>query len=590
MHEIFSTQWKSSSLPAPLWTSLKGLAPHNEELLQGLKTHITNLSSLRSLIERYANDEKGAALLQTQNGTLLRLALQRCQRQNTLPEILSVMSDLVARLDRLHLTVQPSTYTTAISFAMLTLSAPALGQVLAAHRLKDMPALGLRESVRVIESCSEALDRMSFEDPAYDRSHMLAQITGEGDFISRDCHRLHDSLYWTQPKDQEDVRYTSQLSAQEYICLLAKLGSVEVLRSCWSNFLRNIQPKNHHSCFAAYQIVVALIQASNAGTAVKYLEEVSQQCGDNLPFLAKFSALQILIEDPVVGEALPDLVRGEDYIELLETQLENMDQRMGIQWSPESQEHTSAALEPLESIWEAFGDQLAPNFGTGPTKPSHESQLYAGLRAHGCSKSPAALNRIIDLLHDHNGEPIEINTYLDYSKDRLREFRSEFGSVEFRWNPESSPIEFSGSQIPALHNSTQPSSPLSLGLLRARLIVGGVPQSGVNSLNLMQVGCIDMRHGVSESWQSSGYIMVWDRQFGELLGLHVGSTGAIDNGPAVVGPFGALMHIRLSSNSDPVGLPPSETTNPRNCWGPYYLDLDPSPDLDFGRPGRLDVI
>ena len=591
LHELFSTHWKSNSPPAPLWTSLKGLAPHNEELLRGLKTHVSNLSSLRNLIERYANDENGAALLQTKDGTLLRLALQRCQRQNTLPEILSVVSDLAARLDRLQLSVHPSTYTTGMLLAMLNLSTPALRQFLAAHRLKEMPALGLRESVRVIESCSEALDRKSFENPAYDRSLMLAEITGEGDFIVRDRPRLHDILYWTQPRDQEDVRYTSQLSAQEYICLLAKLGSVEVLRTCWSNFLKNVQPKNHHSCFAAYQIVMNLIQAANARVAVKYLEDISQHCGDNLPFISKFSGLQILIDDPVVGEALPDLVRGEDYIELLEAQLENMDQQMGIQWNFERQEHSSAALEPPETIWEAFGDQLSPNIGAGYTKASHESQLYAGLRAHGCSKSPAALNKIVDLLHDHNGQPIEINTYLDYSKERLREFRSKFGSVEFRWNPEHSPIEFSRSRIPTLHNSAQPSTPLTLGLIRARLIVGGVPQSGVDSLSLMQVGCIDVRYGVNESWQSSSYIMVWDRHFGELLGLHVGrTTGIIEDGPVSVGPFGALMHIRLSSNSDPWELPPSETANPRNCWGPYHLDLDPSPDLDLDCPGRAGVI
>ncbi|CAG8421803.1 unnamed protein product [Penicillium salamii] len=585
LRELFSHSWKSNSPPPPLWTSLKGLAPHNEGLLQGLEAPNAGISALKSLVERYANDEHGAALLQAQNGTFLRLTLQRCQLQNTLPEILSVISDIIARLDRLQLPVQPGTYATGISFAMLELSAPALGQFVIARRLKGMPAIGLRESVRIIKNCSDALDHKVFEDSHYDRSLMLAVITGEGDFVPHDNIRLHDSLYWTQPSDKNGIRYTSQLSAQDYISLLAKLGSGEVLHTCWSSFLKNVQPKNHHSCFAAYQVVLALIQSTNSEVAVNYLEQVSQYCGDNLPFIARFPNLQILIDDPLVGDALPDLVRGEDYIELLDVQLDNMNQRMGLQWNSDCQEHSSAALEPSEAIREALGDQYVPNIGVGSTDSNDAKQLWAELRARGCSKSPAALNGIVDLLHDHNGQSVEIATHLDYSKERLREFRSRFGPVEFRWAPEHSPIEFSDSRIPLLHEFTRPSTPLDLGLIRARLIVGGVPQSGANSLHLMQLGNIYLRHGLDEPWQLSGYILVWDRHLGELLGLYVGQTsGVIDSGPTSVGPFGALMHISPSSNA-------GERTSPNgmaacNCWGPYYLDIDPSPDLEYDLSGE----
>lgn len=193
--------------------------------------------------------------------------------------------------------------------------------------------------------------------------------------------------------------------------------------------------------------------------------------------------------------------------------------------------------------------------------------------------------RIVDLLHDHTGQSLEIVTHLDYRKERLQKFGSEFSGLQLRWSPEHSPIEFSDSRIPALCDSTKPSTPPNLGLIRARLVVGKASQPGVDSLHLMQLGCMDMRYGSDEPWQPSGFIVVWDRQFGELLGLYVGQTsGVIDSGPAPVGPLGALMHIRLSSHPEEQALSPS---GPRNCWGPYHLDIDPSSDLNLELPSHM---
>ncbi|KAJ5855961.1 uncharacterized protein N7529_009905 [Penicillium soppii] len=585
LNGLFSTDWKSNSPPASLWTSLKGLTLRNEELLRGLDAETPNISFLRSLIERYVKDAHGSELLQAENSTLLRFALQRCQRQNTIQEIITVVSDLIARLNRLQLQVQPGTYATGISLAVLDLSPSALEQFVRNHQLVGLPVLGARESIRIVQQCSEALDCKTFEDPNYDPTPMLAAVTGEGeaDLVPQNRPILHDILYWRKHIDQPDGRFSSHIRGQEYIYLLARLGSDEVLHKCWNDFLKNLQPKDHHSCLAAYQVVLTLIQNVRSEIAVKYLEDVSQRCGDTLPFISRFSNLQVFVDDPVVGEALPDLVRGEDYLELLEARLKDMGQRMGVQWDPQSQEHSTTAPEPSESIWEAFGDQLVPKNNKSGVNSSHGGQLYAELRVHGCSKSPAALTRIADLLHDHNGQSLQIVTHLDYRKERLQEFRSKFEGFELCWFPEHSPIELSDSRISVLHDSTKPSSPPSLGLLRARLIVGGAPQSGANTLHLMQLGCMDMRYSPDEPWQSSGYIVVWDRHFGELLGLYVGqNTGVIDSGPMPVGPLGALMHIRLSSNSEEQALSPSGTpTHPRNCWGPYHLDIDPSLDLDY---------
>ncbi|KAJ5836073.1 hypothetical protein N7447_002099 [Penicillium robsamsonii] len=582
LRELFVPQWNFNTPPPPLWTSLKGLTSRNQELLEAINSEITDISSLRSLIERYVNDRYGAELLQDCNCLPLKHALQSCQRKNTLAEILSVLSDLCARLRRLQLPIQPEMYSIALSFASLDLSASYLKHFLGGHHHMGFPPLGLEDSLRIVQNCSKALDCKAFEDPYYDPSPILSGDTGEGELVSQN-HNLHDILFWAQSADQNGKRFDFGTNAQEYMCLLARLGNDEMLHRYWSHFLKGIQPKNSQSCIAAYQVVLALVQNIRSQTAVRWLEDISQQCGDNLPFIAKFPNLGLLISDPIVGEALPDLVRGEDYLELLEVCLDDMDQRMGVQWSPEGQSHFSSALDPSEYIWEAFEDQNLPKMGTKTTGSDHRGQLYAELRVHGCSKSPAALSRITDLLNDHDGQSQTIVTRLDYKSARLDEVRSKFELLEFRWVPAHSPIEFSNSQIPALRDSSEPMSPSTLGLIRARLIIHGVPQMGINNLHLMQLGCMDVRYGPDQPWESSGYIVVWDRHFGQLLGLYVGqNTGVIDCGPAPSdGPLGALMHLTISTNDERTIYPSGIRPHSRNCWGPYYLDVDPSADLEY---------
>ncbi|CAI7612889.1 unnamed protein product [Penicillium crustosum] len=565
---LFVTEWKPNALPLPLWTSLKGATSRNRELLWDANNDIADVSSLGSLIERYVNDRRGAEILQSSNCEPLHHALRCCQRKNTLAEILSVLRDLFARLKRLQLPIQPVMYTIALYFASFDLSASDIRHCLDGHHQMGLPALSLNDSLRVVRYCSEALDRKFFEDPYYDSNPILAEITGEGE-LETQIPNLHDTLFWTQSTRRIGNRFDSTTKAQEYICLLARLGSDK--------------PKDHQSCIAAYQVVLALVQNFQSETAAKWLEDISQHCGDNLPFIAKFPHIRFLLDDPIVGEALPDLVRGKDYLKLLVFCLEDMDRRMGVQWSPGSRSHFSTALDPSETIWEAFDDQRLPKINNKSVESNNGGQLYAELYVHGCSKSPATLGRIVDLLNDHDGQSQKIVTHLDYNAGRLNEFHSKFASLEFRWVPEHSPIEFSNSQIPALHDSSKPMTPSTLGLIRARLIIHGVPQMGVDNLHLMQVGCMDMRYGPDEPWQPSGYIVVWDRHYGELLGLYVGqNTGVIDSGPAPSdGPLGALMHLTLSANPERTFYPSGTRTRFRNCWGPYYLDIDPSADLEY---------
>ena len=539
---------------------------------------MADVSSLRSLVERHVNNRCGADILQSHNCSQLRDVLRRCQRNNTLAEILTVINDLFARLKRLQLPIHPRMYAIALYFASYALSPSDLRHFLDSHHYMGIRALNLRTSLQIVRFCSEALDCKAFEDPYYDPNPILAEITGEGELVARN-HSLHDTLFWAQPTDQIGDRFNSENKAQYYICLLARLGSDEVLRRCWSQFLENFQPKEYQSCIAAYEIVLALVRNVQSEIAVKWLEDISQHCGDNLPFIAKFPNVRFLLNDPIVGEALPDLVRGEDYLELLEVCLEDMERRTGVQWNPESQRHSSAALDPSESICEAFDDQPLPKVDNKSVDSDHGRQLYAELLAHGCSKSPAALGRVVDLLNDYGGQPQTIVTHLDCNV-AFDGVRSKFESLELRWVPEHSPIEFSKSQIPALCDLSEPKTPSTLGLIRARFIIHGVPQMGIDNLHLMQLGCMDMRYGPDEPWQPSGYIVVWDRHYGELLGLYVGqSNGVIDCGPAPSdGPLGALVHLELPGYCNERVF---DHLHARNWWGPYYLDVDPSADLEY---------
>jgi hypothetical protein len=561
-----------------LWSSLRGLSPSPG------KEEIIDVPSLRSAIERYVNDKIGAEFLQETLRAPLSHTLQRLEQRNTSTELLPVLSDLLARLHRLQLPVKRSFYSICIGFAMRYLSVPALRHFLNDYYRMGFPALDNQLEIMWISTgCAQQLDSKSFEDPSYDRKHMLAEITGEGDLVPRNRVRLHDILWWTQTgQDSKGEKVTKHNAF--YLCLLAKLGSDRVLHECWAQFVTGLTSGRRFSGGhgIAYKVVLVLIQSGRSETAAKFLEDVSRVSGDNLPGIARVSALCAFLDDPIVGDALPDLVRGEDYLELLEVCLEGMDRRMGIQWDPESQSHFSTSSEPSDTIWGAFDEQALPIIDRQRIASGYSSQLYAELQVNGCSKSPAALGRIVELLHDHDGQSQEIVTHLDYDELRLEEFHSKFESLELRWTPEYSPIEFSNSRLPALHDSSVPWTPSTLGLIRARLIVDGVPQTGINALHLMQLGCMDMRYGPDQPWQPSGYTVVWDRHYNELLALYVGNgNGVIDCGPAPSnGPFGALMHIKLPTDPHRTLYSPFGTsTQARNCYGPYYLDVDPSPDL-----------
>lgn len=573
--KLLDTEWKLNSPPPALWCALKGVYPmfRNEEV--GRLRAVEDLSSLRHVVERLAIDKQGAVRMQRRNCEVLREVLGRCQRHNTSTEILSTLSDIITRLQRLELFIKPQLYELGMYYAALDLSAPALRKFLEAyHQLASSQVIPVAGG-RVIRALIAALESALFENPHHNTKLLLAEVTGEGEAKPQSRPALLDTLLGTLDSDWQNWAM--------YLRLLSRLQSSQTLESSWSRFLEVLDSEDQRVCHSAYTVVVALIQAGRSEIAVKFLEDISQRSEDNLPFIATFGNLQALLDDPVVGDALPDLVQGNHYEELLETRLKNMEQRLGIQWKDTQRSTDNKAHFGITpgSPWTIFKDQ--PLFTIDGNCAGYEdsTRLYPELQAHGCSKSTRDLGRLVNLLDEQDGNVQDIVTHLDFDKVRLEWFHSEFPDLQLRWCPEHSPIEFSDSLLPTMLEQPSDWTPSSLGLLRARLIVNGVPQSGTTCLHLMQLGSLDMRHGPNEAWQPSGYIVAWDRQYGEMIALFVGKNyGVINSGPTPPdAPFGAAMHIRPSNMANALPLSPNHL--PRDSVGPYYLDLDPSPDLGF---------
>jgi hypothetical protein len=342
-------------------------------------------------------------------------------------------------------------------------------------------------------------------------------------------------------------------------------------------------PECDQFCHQAYGVILSLTQAGRSDLAAKFLEDISIRSGDTLPYIGSFQKVHVLLDNSKVGEALPDLVQGDHYGKLLEARMEDMEGRLGIRW-----QHRKEPTEPKcdantapDSAWSSFHGQPLLTIDGDSAGYDDPSRLYLNLQTLGCSKSKSDLSGLMDMLIEQTGNEQEIITHLNFDPDLLERFHSKFPTLQLRWCIEHSPIEFSHSLLATSTKGPREWSPAHLGLLRARAIVNGVPQSGSRALHLMQLGSMDLRYGPDEPWKPSGYIVTWDRQYGEMIALFVGKNyGVVDRGAGPSGaPFGAVMHIRPSDMPNASHLLSNRI--PRDPEGLHYLDVDPSLDLVF---------
>ena len=580
MTELLDSEWQSNNPPPALWNALKGVDVLFKSTERRRLQSVADLASLRNVVHRLVIDDGGADRLQQRECKVLGNALKRCQRDGTYTEILATLSDVIARLERLELPINPQIAELGMYYAALNLSSYALRGFLQLYEKlggaeKSSPLSRKTSPRRILQTLLHELDSAIFEDQSYNTATLLAEITGEGEHKRQKRPRLADCLLRDPRQEHENWAL--------YLCLLSKLQSVEALEATWTKFMNVFDPKDQKFCHQTYSVILSLIQAGRSNTAAKLLEDISMRSEDTLPYIGTLQSIHILLDDPIVGEALPDLVQGDHYEKLLEVRMEDMEQRLGIQWqdSKETTEQKSRVSTEPDSAWSSFQDQPLLTIDGDSAGYDEPARLYPNLQAQGCSKLSSDLSQLIDMLIDQTGNEQEMITHLNFDPDLLASFHSKFPNLQLRWCVEHSPIEFSDSLLAATTMESRRWSPASLGLIRARAIVNGVPQMGTRVLHLMQLGSLDLRYGPDEQWQPSGYIVAWDRQYGEMIALFVGKNyGVVDCGAAPSdSPFGAVMHIRPSDM--PNASPLSANRIPRDPKGRYYLDVDPSVDLVF---------
>ncbi|KAJ5584182.1 uncharacterized protein N7459_003982 [Penicillium hispanicum] len=572
--QLIDAEWKLGAPPPALWYALKGVYPTSRAEEAAHLQWVSDLSALTKVVERLVVNSEGANYLQMDNCKLLWAALQRCQVHSTYAEIASAINDVAARLERLKLPLRPQLFDLGMYYAALSLSVSALGNFLGSHQKLNSRQLSPEAGSRIVEALHVAVDSAIFENPSYDTGALLAEMTGEGSFTSSSpswWHDMFDRALRSNPK-----------SFALYLSLLSTLQSNAALRESWGNFLNLYDPKDRAVCHSAYSVVVSLIHSRRSETALAFLEDISTRSNDDLPYIASFKSFKELLKDPLISEALPDFVGDDNYQNLIKACFENMEQRLGIRWQDTERGSESDAHYSVSSgsPWTVFKEQ--PLFTIDGECAGYDdvSRLYPELEAHGCSKSPSELSQIVELLHEHDGNPQGV-TVQPVDNKQWTSLRTKFPYLEFRWCAQHSPIEFSNSKLPTSTDQHMKWTPVSLGLIRARSMVKEVPQRGLRCLHLMQLGSLEMRHGTHEPWQSTGYIVTWDRQFGELVALFVGtSAGVFDPGLAPVNaPFGPAMHIRPSDLPNVLYSGPDPYL--RVLTDPYFLDIDPSPDLSL---------
>lgn len=567
-------EWKSGIPPSPLWGALKNVAMVTEQRgyvkeLENLVGSPNDLSSLRIFLEKVVTGQPHMGL-STRSYRLLAQALARCETYNTHAELLALSRDVVARMKRLHLSADFDILSLGLFYAALDLSLPSM-RYFARVWQSDLIQVGVR--LDFIQALSVAIDAKLLQDPLYDLSLLRDEITGvEGGSDSTELHNL------VCKSPQPDAYHHASL-----LRLLAQIDSDEVLYRSFDEFLETPFDREDNELYcSAYDVAVTLVRYGRSETALRFMTDLSKKFVGDLPHLELTHNVRDLFKDPTVSQSLADLVNGATFNKLSEEGFVGMEQGKGTE-EGKSQEGIEDHVGVASSLWATITNQPFPNVDGDNTGYGDISQLYPQLKAHGRSKSRKELGRIIDLLNNYDGDLIDVTARPQTSTFMWQHEDSRLDHTEFRWCPQPSAIDFSNESFEDDDMTEQSDrlSPASLGLMRARSWAHGVPQAGANTLHLLHLGYLEMREDPDDPWQPSGYMVAWDRQFGDLVALYVGENSAVvAQGPTPSeAPFGALMSLWPSDAPAPHAVSVARERQTRGVLGRYYVDIDPSPDL-----------
>ncbi|PKX92796.1 uncharacterized protein P174DRAFT_461312 [Aspergillus novofumigatus IBT 16806] len=564
LNDVFLGEWPQSTLPPPLWSSLrpKAASIDRDVFFKGLKHDVRNLRHLQIVIERHINVPGAYVLRRAEHCKLLAQALERCQRHHSAAEILVAINALVSRLQRKQMNIHWKLHLLGMYYACLSYSAAALER-----HLRDLLAIspkrfGSASSVALVDALYMSIRSFELQGDNPDTGSMLKQVTGESDVDDASEVTLHSILTWVDPRKALIGRYFR---------LLVKLKSRELLHTLWSNVLSLLWAKAADYRFHnAYSCIMALVVEGDVARATTYLEEISERAGDTLPYISEFKDLSVLLANQEVCKSLYRLCGQDEILKILEVQLEQMEKRLGINWLPEKSLHTSI----YDLSYNATEQPLLTMDGDSTGYESSE-RLIAEMHALGCSGSLSDLTRLANCLDEHGGEHILVV-----------QSSAENTPLELAWVPQRCPVDvLDCSEVRSGEHTTN--SPSSLGLIRLDPENAGLSPTDTRSLHLMQLGYLIIKPkapSAEHEWRESGHIVALDRASGQLFAVFVGKAqGLISPGiqshiPRVPFDLNSIMKIELRSDLNGIRHGDNHSS-PEFDITKCYLDVDPCKDL-----------
>ncbi|KAL4908923.1 hypothetical protein BDW74DRAFT_174150 [Aspergillus multicolor] len=553
---VFLEDWPLDSAPAPLWNvKNEGVFSGKSRVLETAQT----LRRVRTFIEErvVSNTDKNYVFLES--SAALAKALETCERGSTYAEILAFINGLEERLRRIGSPSLRVVHVIGMRYACAALSEPAFRHHLTQYLSTGNQYLELSESVYLVRCLLSTLQALSFQD-SEDKINDFIRLVSGSDGLS-----LNEVLYWTR-KDVVPIK------VGDYLSLLVGLKDDRLEKQIWERYLNCLVQNTaapDPEAQSAYVYAMALVDAGKSSKAADILKQVSLVLV-TLPYISKFERARDLLNDEAISSELGELLSRNDHIKLMDIQLREIEQKLGITWLGE--------LRPNESLHVGLSNSdvatTQPILDIDGESPGYESaeRLVAELRARGRSKSPAALGEIADLLDEYEGTliPISIGSW-------------QSPTPRLYWAPERSPLKLgrasTGSEI------SQDASLSELGLVK---VIASEEENAfvkaVRTLHLIQLGylltetppskaCSD----ASPELEQSGHMVAWDRAHSRMLVVYAGtSRGKVD--PLTVFP----------AYNEPAFLKTIVVVNPiHDTWAPgpticirgYRLELDPCPDL-----------
>ncbi|KAL4785281.1 hypothetical protein BJX76DRAFT_347184 [Aspergillus varians] len=492
----------------------------------------------------------------------LQNSLEQCERHNTYGQILSFINGLGTRLEQLDSRMFGTFHSMGMHYACLAFSESSLKHHLRGYVAAREKHIGQADSHSLVKALLSSLRTLSFQDPKRGTSKLLRLVTGDPDSHTPS---LHGILYWTKSNAKQD-------GVGDYLSLLVQAKSETTLQETWDIYLQSTVDDPDFTDFqSGYVYALSLVTAGDSSGALIALRQLSDRAGHNLPGISEFGGLSGLLVDDAITEALGQLVSEEEYARLLNAQISDIEKRLGIRWDDDKAVHLG-----ISDACDASDQPLLTMDGDSPGYESPE-RLIAEIQALGCSKSPADLSKLADVLDEYEGNliPISIPSWSD-------------PDTEFYWTVQRSPVELCSNTSPLGFDDPQNVSLSDLGLVKVIPSTDEGPFALAHTLHLIQLGYLLPKQS-SHSRESSddpsqleelGYLVTWDRISGRFLIVFAGA------GRGPVNPT-AEFHILAA----PSGYDAIVEINPLNnmrSLGPniripkYRLEQDPALDLIFG--------